>query len=187
MIVRGQPSVPQTTLVCCAAALVLTLNGCADDGLEDLRAFVELAPSDAMLETEATKDSHEVVPAVPTAIARNPFERMSRTTAGAPQADGPDPSRMPEPLERHPVGRLQMVGTLAGRGSLYALVRDPDGRTHPAAAGDYLGRDHGRIVTVHDDRVEFVELIADGSGWRRRSRSLAMETDEPASNDAGGS
>ncbi|MYD98833.1 MAG: pilus assembly protein PilP [Gammaproteobacteria bacterium] len=171
----------------CGFALVLALAGCADDSLDDLHTFVELAPSDGMLETVAMEDAHDAVPAATMVVARNPFERMSRSAAGTPQADGPDPSRIPEPLEQHPVGRLQMVGTLAGRGSLYALVRDPNGRTYPATTGDYLGRDHGRIVTVHDDRVEFVELVADGTGWRRRPRSLAMETDDPAANDAGGS
>ena len=140
-----------------------------------------------MLETVLMEDPRDAASTAPTDVARNPFERTSRSTTGAPQTDGPDPSRIPEPLEQHPVGRLQMVGTLAGRGSLYALVRDPNGRTHPATTGDYLGRDHGRIVAVHDDRVEFVELVADGTGWRRRPRSLAMETDDPASNDAGGS
>lgn len=167
--------------------LVLTLAGCADDGLEDLGAFVELAPPATMQETVVREDSRDAVPTAPTVVARNPFERTSRSAAGIPHTDGPDPSRSPEPLEQHAVGRLQMVGTLAGAGTLYALVRDPNGRTHPVAAGDHLGRDHGRIVTVHDDRIEFVELVADGTGWRRRPRSLAMETDGPAPNDAGGS
>ncbi|MCE2424484.1 MAG: pilus assembly protein PilP, partial [Pseudomonadales bacterium] len=119
-------------------------------------------------------------------IARNPFERASRSAAGVAQANGPDPTRTPEPLEQHPLGRLQMVGTLAGRGALYALVRDPNGQTHRVTAGDHLGRDNGRIVAVHGDRVELVELVTDGTGWRRRPRSLAMETGDPASNDGGG-
>lgn len=175
---------PRSALGRCGV-LVLVLAGCSEDSLEDLSAFVELAPPDRMQETVVMEDSPDAVPATAKVVTRNPFEPTARSTSGIAHADGPDPSRMPQPLEQHPVGRLQMVGTLAGGGTHYALVRDPNGRTHAAAAGDYLGRDHGRIVTIHGDRVEFIELVADGSGWRRRPRSLAMETDDPTSQDAG--
>jgi len=166
-------------------ALVVVLAGCDDANLDDLRAFVELAPADTVPQA-AVVDDPRATAAESTVIARNPFERASRSAAGVAQANGPDPTRTPEPLEQHPLGRLQMVGTLAGRGALYALVRDPNGQTHRVTTGDHLGRDNGRIVAVHGDRVELVELVTDGTGWRRRPRSLAMETGDPASNDGGG-
>ena len=166
-------------------ALAVVLAGCDDANLDDLRAFVELAPADTVPQA-AVVDDPRATAAESTVIARNPFERASRSAAGVAQANGPDPTRTPEPLEQHPLGRLQMVGTLAGRGALYALVRDPNGQTHRVTAGDHLGRDNGRIVAVHGDRVELVELVTDGTGWRRRPRSLAMETGDPASNDGGG-
>lgn len=164
--------------------VALVLAGCADDNLGDLRAFVELRPPDRALDTVDVEDPRGGAPAEPV-VARNPFARASQPTAGIPLAAGPDPHRVPGPLEQHPVGRLQMVGTLAGRGSLYALVRDPEGRTHRATTDDHLGRDHGRIVAVHEDRIEFVELLADGTGWRHRPRSLAMGTGDRTPVDSG--
>ena len=122
---------------------------------------------------------------------RSPFEPFAEVAAaGASQA--PDPARSPQPQERFPLGQLDMVGTLAGRGRILALIRDPSGITHPLAVGDYLGRDHGRITAIRPSGIDILELVEDGQGgWTARARALELNVprspeDGLAKTDEGG-
>ena len=43
------------------------------------------------------------------------------------------------------------------------------------AVGDYLGADHGRVVAIHEEQLELVELFPDGEGaWLERPRTLVL-------------
>ena len=105
---------------------------------------------------------------------RSPFEIGAGTAAGD-SAQPPDSSRPTQPLERHALAQLEMVGTLAAHGERHALLRAPDGEIHRLSAGDYLGADHGRIGAVHDTGIDLVETVPNGlGGWMARPRTLAM-------------
>jgi len=68
-----------------------------------------------------------------------------------------------------------MVGTLANGGGRYALIKGGDG-VHRVKIGDYLGRNHGRIVEISDAGVDVVEIVPDGEGgWLERPRSLTLK------------
>jgi len=109
---------------------------------------------------------------------RNPFEPYTELQ-GARSSNAPDPTRRRQPQERFPLGQLEMVGTLAGRGKAVALIRDPAGTTHPLAVGDYLGRDHGRITKVRETGVDLVEYIEDDQGgWKVRPRTVELSIPE---------
>jgi type IV pilus assembly protein PilP len=42
--------------------------------------------------------------------------------------------------------------------------------------GDYLGRNHGRIVEISEAAVDVVEIVPDGEGgWLERPRSLTLK------------
>lgn len=133
---------------------------------------------------EATESSAAAAP-VPTAhggsgfeygavTERSPFEPFAEV-AGAGASQAPDPARSPQPQELFPLGQLEMVGTLAGRGKTLALIRDPRGITHPLAVGAYLGRDHGRITAIRGSGIDILELVEDGrGGWTARARTLDL-------------
>ena len=165
--------------LCIAAALTaLALAGCTDPDMADLYRFVghESAPA-AKDPTPAATETDQVPLAYGTTLSRSPFEPATEVPTAGGTSIGPDPTRVRQPIERFALERLEMVGTLAGRGAFHALVRDPDGYIHQLATGDYLGRDHGRITAVRDTGVDIVELVVDGSGrWRRRPRSIALNT-----------
>jgi type IV pilus assembly protein PilP len=39
-----------------------------------------------------------------------------------------------------------------------------------------MGRNHGRIVAVFDDRIEVLELVSDGAGgWSERDAALVLD------------
>ena len=82
--------------------------------------------------------------------------------AGAEPA--PDLAREPDFLEHYSLDALRMVGSLRHESEFYGLMQTPDGLIHRLAAGDYLGRDHGRVVRISEEEVQLVELVADGNG-----------------------
>ena len=155
--------------------IAAALAGCGDAGMADLRSLVEREVEHPRPVAATAPDRVLAGVFDYAAVAeRNPFEPYTDSVGGQASA-APDPARTRHPLERLPLGRLEMVGTLGGRGALLALIRDPTGITHPLAVGDYLGRDHGRIRRVGAAGIDIVELVADGrGGWVRRLRAIAL-------------
>lgn len=90
----------------------------------------------------------------------------------------PDLDRPQEVLESFQLTQLKMVGTLR-RGvenTLWALVSDNEGGVHMAKSGQYMGRNHGRIVDIADGRIDMIEIVPNGhGGWLERPRTVALE------------
>jgi type IV pilus assembly protein PilP len=55
-------------------------------------------------------------------------------------------------------------------------VRDPDGGIHRVTEGNFLGRDHGKIVELTDTYLAVVEIVSDGTsdGWVERPRTIEL-------------
>lgn len=115
---------------------------------------------------------------------RDPFRTSSsegREVAQGPAGPGaagprPDFDRPKEYLERFELDTLEMVGTFGKEGTYWGLVRDPDKVVHRVLPGDYLGKNHGQILSIEDVEIQLSELITDGSGgWLQREASLALE------------
>lgn len=88
----------------------------------------------------------------------------------------PDFSRPPEYLEKFGIEALRMRGTLTKVGSpLYALVEDSDGGVQRVKIGNYMGKNHGKIVEITPSQINLVEVVPDGrDGWVERPRSVVM-------------
>ena len=162
------------------AVLALSVVGCDGADLSDLERLLDTAAE--------TSVAVPPVPATPAGSGfeygamteRSPFEPFAEV-AGAIASQAPDSARRPQPQELFPLGQLEMVGTLAGRGQILALIRDPTGITHPLAVGDYLGRDQGRITTIRESGIDVRELVEDGrGGWTARARALELTASHPA-------
>ena len=88
----------------------------------------------------------------------------------------PDPDRRKEPMEAFPLDGLNMVGSIGAGGGLVALVLGPDKVTYRVRPGMYMGQSDGRVTSVHEDRIELVELVPDGAGgWLERPASIALD------------
>lgn len=116
-------------------------------------------------------------------LKRSPFDRpvveLQQLLRAAGKKIEPDLNREREHLENFPVGALAMVGTIKKDGVLWGLVSDGQGGVHRIRQGNYLGRNHGRVVTVAQSQLEFIEIISDGlDGWVERPRSLRIEEKE---------
>lgn len=87
----------------------------------------------------------------------------------------PDENRPKEALESFPLGALSMVGTLARDGQIWALIRDELNNVTRVARGNYMGRNHGRIVNITETQIDLVEIVPAGeSGWMERPQTVVM-------------
>ncbi|WP_111642681.1 pilus assembly protein PilP [Marinimicrobium alkaliphilum] len=110
---------------------------------------------------------------------RSPFERPVREEERS-QLSGrsvePDMDREREYLERFAITNLRMVGTLNRGGGLWVLIDDGQGGVHAVTQGNYLGRNHGRIVSTSRTQIEVLEIVSDGSGgWVERPRIVSLQ------------
>ena len=87
----------------------------------------------------------------------------------------PDFNRHKEELESYSLDTLRMVGTIKMSDTLWSLIKANDGTIHRVSVGNYLGRNHGRILRILQDRVELMEIVPDQPGtWREHQTSIAL-------------
>ncbi len=114
---------------------------------------------------------------------RDPFvmDQQSVDAIIADREDGgiaPDPTRPREVLENYDLDSLRMMGTIELEldDARWALIRSPDRVLHRVTTGNYLGRDHGRIIFVGNQGIELIEIINTGDGvWQERDASIALK------------
>ena len=114
---------------------------------------------------------------------RSPFDRPVGSAAGQQIVVNsnnvtPDLARQKERLEQYDLTSLSMVGTLTKDGQLWALISDPDGSIERIQRGNYLGKNHGKVTSLSDGKVDIVEIVASGNGWLERPNALELETVE---------
>ncbi|MDR1530087.1 MAG: pilus assembly protein PilP [Burkholderiales bacterium] len=86
---------------------------------------------------------------------------------------GPDIRRAPEPLEAFPLESLTMVGTLSQNKATFGLIRTPSAEIYQVSVGNYMGQNHGKIVSITETEIQLTELVQDGVGdWANRSNSV---------------
>jgi type IV pilus assembly protein PilP len=167
-----------------AAGLLLLATalagGCADDGMRDLRAFVEEVKARP---AGPIKPVPEIKPAETYTYnagdRRNPFvaekpdsEPTQVAAGGGPR---PDPNRRREELEQFPLDTLRMVGTLEQNDETWALVQSKDKTIFRVQSGNYLGQNDGRITRITEEKIELTELIPDGAGgYLERQATVAL-------------
>lgn len=179
---RRPRSASRPWLVAVAAAAVL--SGCAQHDMSDLDAYVRevLARKGSRIDELPPVEPYEVY-TYASSEKVDPFEPFFKEQAASDQAQAqatagglkPDFNRNKEELETYTLDSLRMMGTLELQEDLWGIVRSPDGTIHRVQIGNYMGRNHGKIVAISEDRIELNEIIQDGgSGWQERSAALAL-------------
>lgn len=163
-------------------AALLALAGCSLDGdhsdLDQKMAAVKHKPK-GQIEPIPTFTPYS--PYVYSAAAqRSPFTRpvleSDQRLVGRKLDVAPDMSRQRELLEGYPFDALSMVGTLSRGGQLWALINDGEGGIHRITVGNYLGKNHGRVVNASQSQLDVLEIVPDGTGgWIERPRALTLE------------
>ena len=114
-------------------------------------------------------------------IGRDPFHQSISEgsddvrSSGGSTGPRPDFDRSKEYLERYELDTLSMVGTFSNDESYWALIRDPEGIIHRVPVGNYIGKNHGKVVNISNIEVDLSEMISDGAdGWIVREASIAL-------------
>lgn len=113
------------------------------------------------------------------AALRSPFQPPVKVELNSQRKGSkdvkPDEARVRQFLEGFNIETFEMVGILASDGSRYGLIKGAGG-VHRVKVGDYLGRNHGRITSVDESKVDVVEIVPDGEGgWLERPRTLVLK------------
>ncbi len=163
------------------AGSVLLLAGCGKGDQSDLSEFIDETyrrPPGKIEDTPIPKPYEAFTYSAQK--LREPFRPPVREVAG-PSITGnssvkPDFSRPKEVLESFAIGSLNMVGTYQWQGSLWALVDDGAGDIHRVRDGNYLGKNHGKIIATSPTQLDIVEIVTDGTGdgWVERPISLKL-------------
>jgi type IV pilus assembly protein PilP len=170
----------QVGFVAGTALLAMMLSACSED-IDDLQEYI----------TAVKERPAEPIPPIPPVKTYTPYEyegfegrdpfRQSisegsddvRSTTGT--GPRPDFDRPKQYLERYELDTLAMVGTFAKEEAYWALVRDPEGVIHRVPVGDYIGKNHGQVVSINNTQINLSELISDGAGgWLVREASIAL-------------
>lgn len=160
--------------------LVLALVGCASGDLSDLQKYVTEVKSRQKGAIEPLPEVKTVEPFVFHAEdLRDPFVLDERTeeleAAKVASAIRPDTTRPKEELESYELDSLRMVGTVDMEGVLWGLVKASDNTIHRIRSGNYMGRNYGKVVTIKENQIELIELVADNPGqWRERKAALDL-------------
>ena len=157
-------------------AFVLMLTGCSND-MSDLTAYIEevKARPGGRIEPLPQIKPYETFQ-YNAGTYRSPFMPDRQQVAARPTGPRPLANRNKEYLEQFPLDTLAMVGTVNLGGTTYGLVQAQDGLVHRILAGQYLGQNEGRVVTVSSAEIRVEELVADGiGGFFKRSAAIGLD------------
>ena len=151
------------------------LAGCSDGVAQAPPQGAEAAPAPAGAALPAFAEPAPV--GYSGGALRDPFQPEPSLRDDVAQAAQRPPAaqRRKHVLEAFPIEQLRMAGTLRRGGTAVALVRDGNGLVHQVGTGDYLGKNSGRVRTIDEAGVEFVERLSDGAGGQvERPRRLTL-------------
>lgn len=173
---RPGPGLRGSVIGACIALLV----GCADPQLADLDRELARIRSDPGAPPELDIPTLPGMARVEYGLEeqRSPFARRIEEAGRAPDDEAlvmPEAGRPREPLEAYDLAELRLVGTLTIGGRPWALVRAPGGEVHRLAVGSYLGRNHGRVVSIAEASLSLVELVVERGTWVERPREMGMD------------
>ena len=164
-------------------SLASLLTAC-NQGVGDLRTFVQQIKSQPPGRIEPIPEfqpyqnfeysSHDLRDPFKLVDFRRPEEIDEEILA---IASGPKPNidRPREPLEDFPLDTLRLKGTLTKDGIKWGLIFAPDNTVHRVLEGHYMGQNHGRIISLTDERIELTEIVPDGLGnYIERSSAVAL-------------
>lgn len=168
-------------LACASLSVVGCGSGASDSDLRDYVQAIKARPA-GPIEPIPSFRPYEAFN-YSAMLMRSPFDRPVVELQALLRSSGktiqPDLNREREHLENYSVSALSMVGTIKKDGVLWALIADDQGGVHRIREGNYVGRNHGQVISINQAQVEFIEIISDGlKGWVERPRSLRIEDKE---------
>ncbi len=162
---------------------ILGITAC-DQGIGDLQQFVNQTKAKPPGRVEP------IPPFVPyqnfeytSQNLRDPFrlvdfrrpEQLDESISADATGPRPDIDRPREPLEDFPLDTLRFKGTVTKDNIKWGLIFAPDNTIHRILEGNYLGQNHGRVISLSDVEIKLTEIVPDGLGnYIERSAAIAL-------------
>lgn len=158
------------------SCILLILGGCSQD-VSDLQEFIDQTKVKHVGSVEPIPQFEAYTNFVYSAgDLRDPFETAFQMEGNGDKAEKPTHNQRPrEPLEHFPLDTLRMVGVLEKGDQIWGLIKDPQNMVHRVKVGNHAGTNEGEIVSVTEDRIELLEVVADGMGnYVERNATLSV-------------
>ena len=158
-----------------AVVVSAMLGGCGADEHSDLKAELAALSKDLRGRVEPLPQVKPYEP-VPYAAASggDPFDPSRLGHRPIVISDPPQIPRPREPLEAFPLESIRMVGTIAQKNEVFAVLKAGP-NVYRVRTGNYLGQNFGVITEIGDGRLSLRELVQDASGeWVEREASLQV-------------
>ncbi|GAB4270170.1 MAG: pilus assembly protein PilP [Methylomicrobium sp.] len=161
---------------------LLVLTGCVNDDKSDLIQYIAQVKARPKTQIQPLPEIKVIEPFIykPDGL-RDPFKPTEKEEqdevldVGTGKGIKPDPTRRKEELEAYSLDTLRMVGTITKDAVLWGLIKAGDGTIHRVTEGNYMGKNHGRIIRIVEDKIELMEIVPDKPGtWREQQTSLAL-------------
>ncbi|MBU2569356.1 MAG: pilus assembly protein PilP [Gammaproteobacteria bacterium] len=158
------------------------LNACSSDDKSDLVQYINQVKARPKTQIEPLPEIKVIEPFIfkPSGL-RDPFRPIEKAAEaelvdiGPGRGIRPDPTRRKEQLETYSLDSLRMAGTITKDTVLWGLVKAGDGTIHRVREGNYMGKNHGKIIRINEDKIELMEIVPDKPGtWREQQTSLAL-------------
>ena len=167
------------------SAMALALSGCIESDKSDLEAYAKqvLGRPGTRIDELPPVEPYEVY-TYASAEGTDPFEPFYKESDKSPDdpvdvGNGLSPNfdRNREELENYSLDSLRMMGTIELEQELWGIVRSPDGTIHRVQVGNYIGRNHGKIVGISEESIDLNEIVEDGRGrYQERVAALGLAT-----------
>jgi len=160
----------------------LFLCACVDVEVGDLTSFIVDIKSQQYPMDDSLPELIDYTPLTFTQQqARSPFLKPNllsgavgniKTERGCLQ---PDVNREKESLESFSLGDLHMRGTLKINQQLWAIVETPNGFIYKVKAGNYIGLNNGKVVSVAENAIKLTELkIGRSTCWEKQAAEIKL-------------
>lgn len=169
-------------LALCGLALMALLSGCTNDDFADLDRYLAEVKARPKETIKPLPEIKVIEPFIfkPEGL-RDPFKPVEQPeqASGVDMAAGsgikPDFTRRKEELESFPLDGLRMVGTVDMKADLWGLVKASNGTIYRVKVGRYMGKNHGKIIRIVNDKIELMEIVPDKPGtWREQPISITL-------------
>jgi type IV pilus assembly protein PilP len=165
-----------------SALAVLLLSGCAEDGVADVRQWMDETKRQTPVKIAKIAEPKTFIPfAYGGADSVDPYDpaklasALAKLQASTSTGIKPDLERPREPLEQYPLDTLTMVGTLQKVGLSYALLQS-DRNVFQVKVGNYIGQNFGLVTSISESEVDLKEIVQDASGeWVERPAKLELQ------------
>lgn len=152
-----------------SAVAVAILTGCSNDRMSDAEqamAAIRDEPAPPIEPLPKPQAVEDFVYSAGGGDVRSPFLAPSliNMQAKAEEMSGvrPDLTRPHEPLEDYELSELIYRGkVVAPDGKEYGLVQSPSGVVRDVTVGEYMGKNHGRILEITPTQINLEEIVPD--------------------------